>query len=137
MVIPYIPLCDVLNPFFCLNKFILCFSLVTELEGKRLKFLRNTRMTLSIMSLTFVNQKLCKKIKAVEASVFNILYVIIYYAYMNSLKVIAHIIILKFIAWRIPNYLETRIPGTRSVCFSVVTVNDEYRKPESKIKRRG
>ena len=31
----------------------------------------------------------------------------------------------------------TRSPGTTSVCFSVVTVNDEYRKPEFKIKRRG
>ena len=30
-----------------------------------------------------------------------------------------------------------RSPGTTSVCFSVVTVNDEYRKPEFKIKRRG
>ena len=31
----------------------------------------------------------------------------------------------------------TRIPGTTSVCFSVETVNDEYRKPEFNIKRRG
>ena len=32
---------------------------------------------------------------------------------------------------------KTRRPWTISVCFSVVTVNDEYRKPELKIKRRG
>ena len=32
---------------------------------------------------------------------------------------------------------STRSPGDISVCFSIVTVNDEYRKPESKIKRRG
>ena len=32
---------------------------------------------------------------------------------------------------------QTRSPGTTSVCFSVVTVNDEYRKPEFKIRRRG
>ena len=31
----------------------------------------------------------------------------------------------------------TKSPGTASVCFSVVTVNDEHRKPEFKIKRRG
>ena len=30
----------------------------------------------------------------------------------------------------------TRSPGTTSVYFSVVTVNDEYRKPEFKTKRR-
>ena len=34
------------------------------------------------------------------------------------------------------NTNSTRSPGTTSVCFSVVTVNDEYRKPEFKIKRR-
>ena len=33
--------------------------------------------------------------------------------------------------------ITTRSPGTTSVCFSVVTVNDEYRKHEFKIKRRG
>ena len=31
----------------------------------------------------------------------------------------------------------TRSSGTTSVCFSVETVNDEYRKPEFNIKRRG
>ena len=31
----------------------------------------------------------------------------------------------------------TRSPGTTSVCFSIITVNDEYRKPEFNIKRRG
>ena len=31
---------------------------------------------------------------------------------------------------------KTRSPGTTSVCFSVVTVNDEHRKPELKTKRR-
>ena len=30
----------------------------------------------------------------------------------------------------------TKSPGTTSACFSVVTVNDEYRKPEFKIKRK-
>ena len=30
-----------------------------------------------------------------------------------------------------------RNPGTTSVCFSVVTVNDKYKKPEFKLKRRG
>ena len=30
----------------------------------------------------------------------------------------------------------TRSPGTTGVCFSVVTINDEHRKPEFKIKRR-
>ena len=29
----------------------------------------------------------------------------------------------------------TRSPGATSVCFSVVIVNDEYRKPEFKLKR--
>ena len=41
---------------------------------------------------------------------------------------------------RITSFLNERItrsPGTTSVCFSVVTVNDEHRKPEFKIKRRG
>ena len=33
--------------------------------------------------------------------------------------------------------IKTRSPGTTSVCFSVVTVNDEHRKPGFKIKRRG
>ena len=32
---------------------------------------------------------------------------------------------------------KTRSPGTTSVCFSVVTVNDEHRKPEFKINRWG
>ena len=31
----------------------------------------------------------------------------------------------------------TRSPGTTSVCFSVVTVNDEHRKPGFKIKHGG
>ena len=31
---------------------------------------------------------------------------------------------------------RTRSPGTPSVCFFIVTVNDQYRKLESKIKRR-
>ena len=31
----------------------------------------------------------------------------------------------------------TRSPDTTSVCFSVVTVNVEHRKPEPKIKCRG
>ena len=31
---------------------------------------------------------------------------------------------------------KTKSPGTTSVCFSVLTVNDEHRKPEFKIKRR-
>ena len=33
------------------------------------------------------------------------------------------------------SYIVTRNPGTTTVCFSVVTVNYEYRKPEFKIKR--
>ena len=35
------------------------------------------------------------------------------------------------------NWNETRSPGTTSVCFSAVTVNDDYRKSGFKIKRRG
>ena len=31
----------------------------------------------------------------------------------------------------------TRTPGTTSVCFSVVIVNDKHRKPGLKIKRWG
>ena len=31
----------------------------------------------------------------------------------------------------------TRSPGTTSICFSVVTISDEYRKSEFKIKHRG
>ena len=30
----------------------------------------------------------------------------------------------------------TRSPGTTNVCFSAVTVNDDYRKSDFKIKRR-
>ena len=30
----------------------------------------------------------------------------------------------------------TRSPGTTSVCFSVIAVNDAHRKPEFKIKFR-
>ena len=30
----------------------------------------------------------------------------------------------------------TRVPGTARVCLSVITVNDEHKKPEFKIKRR-
>ena len=30
---------------------------------------------------------------------------------------------------------KTRRPGTRGVCISVVTVNDEFRKPELNLKR--
>ena len=44
-----------------------------------------------------------------------------------------------FMDWekfRIQN-IKTSSPGTTSVCFSEVTVNDKYRKPEFKIKRRG
>ena len=33
--------------------------------------------------------------------------------------------------------IQTRRPGTTSVRFFIVTVNDQYRKPEFKIKRRG
>ena len=33
--------------------------------------------------------------------------------------------------------IKTRSPGTTRVCFSVVTVNDEHRKPGFKIKYRG
>ena len=32
---------------------------------------------------------------------------------------------------------KTRSPGTTSVCFSAVTVNDEHSKPEFKINRWG
>ena len=32
------------------------------------------------------------------------------------------------------NKLWTRSPGTTSVCFSAVTVNDKHRKPEFKIR---
>ena len=32
---------------------------------------------------------------------------------------------------------KTRSPGTTSVCFFIVTINDEHRKPDFKIKRRG
>ena len=33
--------------------------------------------------------------------------------------------------------VSTRRPGATSVCFFAVNVNDEYRKPEFKIKREG
>ena len=33
--------------------------------------------------------------------------------------------------------VSTRSPGTTSVCFLAVNVNDEYRKPEFKIKPGG
>lgn len=32
---------------------------------------------------------------------------------------------------------STRSPETKSVCFSILTVNDEHRKPEFKKKHRG
>ena len=35
------------------------------------------------------------------------------------------------------SHILIRSPGTTSVCFSAVTVNDEHKKPEFKIKRRG
>ena len=35
------------------------------------------------------------------------------------------------------SYIVTRSPGTTNVCFSAVTVNDEHRRPEFKIKRKG
>ena len=35
------------------------------------------------------------------------------------------------------SYIVTRSPDYIIVCFSVVTVNYEHRKPEFKIKRRG
>ena len=37
--------------------------------------------------------------------------------------------------WKISSSSSlTRSPGTKSVCFSVVTVNEEYRNPEFKIR---
>ena len=35
------------------------------------------------------------------------------------------------------NAMRTRIPKTTSVCFSVVTVNDEHTEPRFKTNRRG
>ena len=35
------------------------------------------------------------------------------------------------------SYIVTRSPGTTNVWFSVVTINDEHKNPEFKIKRRG